>query len=87
MKSLAALAVFLSFASAASACPELLNRDYRTLAGKEPASLCQYEGKVLLIVNTASKCGRTPQYEGLEALHARLQDRDRHRLSPRMRRP
>ncbi|GGB60805.1 glutathione peroxidase [Blastomonas aquatica] len=37
--------------------------------------LTDYEGKVLLIVNTASKCGFTPQYEGLEALHRELGDR------------
>ena len=37
-------------------------------------SLCDYAGKVLLIVNTASKCGFTPQYEGLEALHRQLKD-------------
>ena len=40
-----------------------------------PASLSVYGGKVLLIVNTASKCGFTPQYEGLEALHRRFADR------------
>lgn len=40
-----------------------------------PASLDTWRGKVLLIVNTASKCGFTPQYEGLEALHRRYADR------------
>ncbi len=48
----------------------LLDRDYRPLAGKTPVNLNQkYAGEVLLVVNTASKCGFTPQYEGLEALH------------------
>ena len=46
----------------------------RSLAG-EPVSLHAFEGKVLLIVNTASKCGFTPQYAGLEALWERFRDR------------
>jgi glutathione peroxidase len=61
------------FSSAASAQTTLLNHSYRALAGKEPINLQKkYAGQVLLVVNTASKCGYTSQYEGLEALHARL---------------
>jgi glutathione peroxidase len=61
---------------AAQACPDLLDASYRPLAGKTPEKLCErFDGQVLLIVNTASKCGFTPQYEGLEALHARLAER------------
>lgn len=49
----------------------LLDHNFRRLAASETVNLCEaYSGKVLLIVNTASTCGYTPQYEGLEQLHA-----------------
>jgi glutathione peroxidase len=56
-------------ASASAACPELLNHTVEPLTGGKPQSLCQHAGKVVLVVNTASECGYTSQYEGLQALH------------------
>ena len=55
----------------AMACDsELLDQDFRHLASTDEVNLCEaYDGKVLLIVNTASKCGNTPQYDGLEKLY------------------
>jgi glutathione peroxidase len=60
----------------ANACSDLLETQFRPLAGKDKVDLCKtYSGKVLLIVNTASKCGFTPQYDALEKLHAKYADR------------
>ena len=65
-----AILLLLLATAPAMACPELLDDSYRPLAGKEPVRLCdRFAGQVLLVVNTASKCGFTPQYEGLEAMH------------------
>ena len=60
-------------ASAASvkACPGLLQGTYPRLQDESPQSLCQYAGQVILVVNTASYCGFTRQYDGLERLYER----------------
>lgn len=61
-------------AAAPAACPSLLQQDFLRLQDENPQSLCQYSGKVLVVVNTASFCGFTGQYKGLEALHAKYKD-------------
>ncbi len=60
--------------AALAACPPLLDRSMRSVDEREQ-SLCEYAGKVLLVVNTASQCGYTPQYEGLEALYRKYRVR------------
>ena len=59
---------------AATACPALLNQTFDRLQDEVPQSLCQYAGKVIVVVNTASYCGFTGQYKGLEALSAKYRD-------------
>lgn len=73
---LAKLLVFAALAGvsalALAAGGRLLDHSYRPLAGKTPVNLeTAYRGQVLVVVNTASKCGFTPQFEALEGLHAR----------------
>ena len=60
--------------SNAAACPALLNHTFDRLQDEKPQSLCQYAGKVVLVVNTASFCGFTSQYKGLEALNTKYKD-------------
>lgn len=57
------------------ACPPLLRHQFDRLQDEKPQSLCQYAGQVILVVNTASLCGFTGQYKGLEDLYARYRDR------------
>jgi glutathione peroxidase len=62
--------------TAAATCPPALDFEMRRLASDETVRLCDaYQGKVILMVNTASKCGFTGQYEGLEALYDKYRDR------------
>jgi len=56
-------------------CPTLLRHTFNSLQTGKPQSLCQYKGKVVLVVNTATYCGYTHQYEGLEALYRKYRER------------
>jgi len=62
-------------AAAPAACPALLDRSIPRLQDEKPQNLCQYSGKVVVVVNTASYCGFTSQYKGLESLYARYKDK------------
>lgn len=64
-----------SFAQQPPACPPVLDQRFNRLQDDAPQHLCQYAGKVVLVVNTASYCGFTGQYEGLEALYAKYSPR------------
>jgi glutathione peroxidase len=61
--------------TAEAGCPPLLRQNFNRLQTGELQSLCQYQGKVLLVVNTASYCGFTPQYEALETIYRKYRDR------------
>ena len=58
---------------------DVLNFTMNSLDGK-PVNLAKYQGDVVLIVNVASECGYTPQYEGLQALHQKYAERGLHIL-------
>jgi glutathione peroxidase len=66
----ASLLALVSAASGADNVPAALNFKMKSLAGKE-VDLSKYQGKVVLMVNVASQCGLTPQYEKLQALHTK----------------
>lgn len=61
--------------SQAADCAPLLNREIPRLQDEKPQNLCQYKGQVVLVVNTASFCGFTPQYKSLEALYSKYRER------------
>ena len=59
----------------AATCPPVLHHTVARLQDEKPQNLCQYAGQVVVVVNTASFCGFTSQYKGLEALHAKYKDK------------
>lgn len=72
----ALLLTLVSAAFAADHCPATLDFRKRVLAGDEEIHLCEaYQGKAVLVVNTASRCAYTDQYEGLEDIYAKYRDR------------
>jgi glutathione peroxidase len=58
-----------------ASCPAVLKHTFNRLQDEAPQDLCQYAGKVVLVVNTASYCGYTKQYDGLEKLYAKYAPR------------
>lgn len=69
-KSLLLLLSFLALPAFAADCPAMLEGELPKLRSKEVIDLCeQYAGKPLLVINTASHCGFTKQFKGLEAIH------------------
>jgi glutathione peroxidase len=73
-----ALVLAVAFAASAplhAACPALLAHTLPRLQDEKPVDLCDHAGKVVLVVNTASQCGFTPQYKALEALSDRYRSR------------
>ena len=57
-----------------TACPGVLDHDLRILASKEIKNLCEYEDKVVLAVNVASRCGYTYQYDALQSIYEEYKD-------------
>jgi glutathione peroxidase len=61
--------------AAPASCSPLLAREFPRLQDEKAQNLCQYAGQVILVVNTASFCGFTPQYKSLETLYSRYKSR------------
>jgi glutathione peroxidase len=72
---LVAAALLAAPAATALACVPLLDHSFPGLHDERAQSLCTYQGKVVLVVNTASQCGYTPQYEALQSLYKAFKDR------------
>lgn len=70
LRTLLAVTALFASANAAAVCPAILDHTMQKLRSTETVNLCEaYSGKPLLVINTASHCGFTPQFKGLEALY------------------
>ena len=76
MKKLLLSIAFIFMGQTAFACSELLDSEMRILDSAESQNLCKYEGKTLLVVNVASRCGYTYQYASLQALYEKYKEED-----------
>ena len=66
-------AMLVSGSAFAGSCPALLNHKFKTVTGSE-IDLCQYADRAILVVNTASRCGYTPQFSKLQSMYDRYKD-------------
>jgi glutathione peroxidase len=76
MKKLLLYIFCLFFGQSALACTDLLDSEMRILDSAESQNLCEYEGKTLLVVNVASRCGYTYQYASLQSLYEKYKEED-----------
>ncbi len=75
LRKLLAVVLLASASNAMATCPEVLNHEMQKLRSTETVNLCEaYAGKPVLVINTASHCGFTPQFKGLEALYQEYKD-------------
>lgn len=66
-----------SMTATANSCPSILKFVKRKLNSQDTVNMCSaFQGKTILFVNTASYCGYTPQFEGLETLYSRFKDKN-----------
>jgi glutathione peroxidase len=72
-KLLLAAALLCSASAFAGTCPALLDRTFKTVHGQD-VNLCEYSDRAILVVNTASRCGFTPQFSKLQAMYDRYKD-------------
>jgi len=74
MKKVYTLSFLLLFSLHGYSCNDLLDTEMRILDSAESKNLCEYEGKAMLVVNVASRCGYTYQYAGLQNLYEKYKE-------------